>query len=98
MHADFRVMEKDHTVILNWSQRTVPILRQIAKTREVYGGRKRDGMRGRRTQDVGGTTSTLVHERYFYFGASKRDLGTLRPACLPAEHSEYTSCLHSALV
>jgi hypothetical protein len=30
MHADFRVMEKDHKVILNWSQWTVPILRQIA--------------------------------------------------------------------
>ena len=33
MDANYRVMEKDHTVILNWSQRTVPILRQIAKTR-----------------------------------------------------------------
>ena len=33
MEANYRVMEKDHTVILNWSERTLPVLRQIAETR-----------------------------------------------------------------
>jgi len=31
--ANHRVVEKDHTVMLNWSERTIPIIRQIAETK-----------------------------------------------------------------
>jgi len=34
LQANHRVVEKDHTVILNWSERTIPVLRQIAMTRD----------------------------------------------------------------
>ena len=33
LEANHRVVEKDHTVLLNWSERTLPILRQIAESR-----------------------------------------------------------------
>lgn len=33
LQATHRVVEKDHTVILNWSERMIPVLRQIAMTR-----------------------------------------------------------------
>lgn len=31
--ANHRVVERGHTVLLNWSERTLPILRQIAESR-----------------------------------------------------------------
>ena len=33
LQATHRVIERDHTVILNWSERMIPVLRQIAMTR-----------------------------------------------------------------
>lgn len=33
LEANHQVVEKDHTVILNWSERTIPIIRQIAQTK-----------------------------------------------------------------
>lgn len=33
LQATHRVVERDHTVILNWSERMIPVLRQIAMTR-----------------------------------------------------------------
>ena len=38
LEANHRVVERDHTVILNWSERTLPILRQLAESRRTAAG------------------------------------------------------------
>jgi len=37
LEANHRVVEKDHTVILNWSERLLPVLRQLAVARAANG-------------------------------------------------------------